>query len=89
MLQDWLNSYKPTDLFDFDSPNVIRDAVTQIIPESDDLKLGLIKETWSAYKPLDLPDDWKEFATKKNEQISPMKAIAIYFEEVIKRNPKR
>jgi len=49
--------------------------------------LGMVPESYRGYAPLDLPDDWKTFANKKNDDISPMKAIGIYFEEVIKRNP--
>ena len=90
MLQSWLASYKPTTLFDKSNAahSVILPKVTSILPK-DDLKLGLIKESWRGFEPLDLPDSWKSFASEKDEEISPMKATAIYLEEVIKRNPKR
>jgi hypothetical protein len=48
---------------------------------------GRLKEAWNSYRPLKLPSDWKQFAGKIEEQISPMKATAKYLTAAIELNP--
>jgi phosphoketolase len=52
------------------------------------LRSGRLTETWNSYRPLKLPNDWKQFAGKIDEQISPMKAMAKYLTAAIELNPK-
>merc|ERR1712000_264084 len=40
------------------------------------------------HQPLKCPPDWIPFATKKNQEESPMKAIGRYVAEIVKLNPK-
>ncbi|GAA97976.1 uncharacterized protein L969DRAFT_21530 [Mixia osmundae IAM 14324] len=89
MLKKWLSSYHPESLFDESKSNIIRPEVLELVPKDEGRRLGLIKDAWNNYRPLDLPADWKAFASDKlSEEISPMKAIAKYLEVVIEKNPK-
>lgn len=91
MLQDWLAAYHPESLFDFDARNVIRSDVCDVVPVSDELKLGLVKETWRGHQALDLPDQWAKHGGTEDlkDETSPMLATGTYLTEVIRRNPKR
>lgn len=92
MLQDWLASYHPESLFNADAAeegDIIKPEVLNILPQNDGQRLGQLKDAYDNYQALDLPDNWKVFATEpeKGKDVSPMKATALYLEEVIKRNP--
>jgi len=92
MLQDWLAAYHPESLWDFDAKDsIIRPDVCDVVPESDKLKLGLVKETWRGHQALDLPDEWADYGGAKDlkDETSPMLATGKYLTEVIRRNPKR
>ncbi|OJD34820.1 d-xylulose 5-phosphate d-fructose 6-phosphate [Diplodia corticola] len=84
-LQQWLESYKPGELFCTDgTPN---DTVLEMIPEKDHKKLGQVKETYKPYEGVNLPD-WKKFAAEKGGEASCMKAIGELLDESLVQNPK-
>lgn len=60
-----------------DAPGALfTDEALRILPPRMDRRLGMIKETYNSYEPLDVPD-FKEFVSDKtDEQVSPMKATA-------------
>ncbi|KAK4334960.1 hypothetical protein RTBOTA2_003703 [Rhodotorula toruloides] len=91
-LERWLKSYEADKLFDFSEDNLKRGTIFdqllyEALPKDMERRLGFVKETYNAYKPLEL-DDWKKYGYKKGEDVSCMKAIAGYLTDVIKRNPK-
>ncbi|KAF8312100.1 phosphoketolase [Clavulina sp. PMI_390] len=85
-LQAWLESYDFPSLIAPDG--LFTDAVLRILPPRVDRRMGMIKESYNGYTPLDVPD-FKDFVSKKPEKDeSPMKAIGAYLKEVIKKNPE-
>lgn len=70
---------------------MIRPDVLEVVPQSDDRKLGLVKETWRGHQALDLPAEWADYGGAKDlkDEASPMLATGTYLTEVIRRNPKR
>lgn len=57
------------------------------LPRDQERRLGFLKETYNAYKPLEL-SDWKAFGYEKGkEDVSCMKAIGKYLSDTIKKNP--
>ncbi|GAA5991913.1 hypothetical protein JCM11641_003020 [Rhodosporidiobolus odoratus] len=92
-LEQWLHSYDSEKFFDL-SPekvkkgSIFQDLIYEALPKDQERRLGFSKETYNAYKPLELAD-WKEFGYEKDkEEISCMKAIGKYLTDVIKRNPQ-
>jgi len=96
-LQTWLSSYDVHELFVDQSgsatPNpadpgaLFSPDVLRILPPREDRRLGMTKETYDGYEPLDVPD-FRDFVTEKADRfISPMKAIGALLTEVVKRNP--
>jgi len=86
-LKDWLASYKPLELFDPEASDIIRPEVTAILPKDTMKRLGQLKVSYDNHQPLDCAD-WLQFASKKNDQASPMKAVGKYLTDIIERNPK-
>ncbi|GAA5931577.1 hypothetical protein JCM3775_006892 [Rhodotorula graminis] len=91
-LEQWLKSYDSDKYLDFSDENLKRGTIFSplldlALPKDNERRLGFVKESYNAYKPLDLAD-WKEFGYKKDEDVSCMKAIGKYLTDVIKRNPK-
>ncbi|KAL0580729.1 hypothetical protein V5O48_001287 [Marasmius crinis-equi] len=84
VLQEWLRSYKPHELFDGEGRPV--EKVLRIVPKEATRKLGQKPESYKGYEALDLPD-WKEFCVEKGRQESCMKAVGEFVREVIQRNP--
>jgi xylulose-5-phosphate/fructose-6-phosphate phosphoketolase len=84
-LKDWLASYKPAELFDATADNVVRPSTIAILPKDTTKRLGQVAITYKGYKALKCPD-WQPFATKKNVEESPMKAIGRYLAEIVKHN---
>ena len=81
MLQHWLKSYGPEELFPNGEPN---SAILSVLPEEDHLKLGQKKEAYDSYEPLEVPD-WQTLAVNTGEQVSCMKAVGELLHEVIKQ----
>ncbi|TNY20807.1 putative phosphoketolase [Rhodotorula diobovata] len=91
-LDKWLHSYDSEKFFDFSEANLKRGTIfapllDEALPKDNERRLGFIKESYNAYKPLDLAD-WKGFGYEKDEDVSCMKAIGKYLTDVVKRNPK-
>ncbi|KAG6879610.1 hypothetical protein C0992_000638 [Termitomyces sp. T32_za158] len=84
MLQKWLESYGPKELFNRDGSPV--DAIMKIVPEGGK-RMGMRDESYKAYQPLQTPD-WRNFTSKAGEDISCMKAIGQFIKEVVVQNPK-
>ncbi|KAL1744164.1 XFP N-terminal domain-containing protein [Schizophyllum fasciatum] len=85
-LNDWLRHYKPQELFDAQT-GVPVPEVLSIIPTNDEKKMGMRKETYKAYQPLQTPK-WQTLAVEKGGEESCMKVVGQYFREVMKENPK-
>ena len=84
-LKDWLASYKPFELFDPSLSNIVKPETIAILPKDPSKRLGQLKITYDGYQPLNCPD-WIPYATKKNQEESPMKAIGRYLAEIVKLN---
>ncbi|OAP61491.1 hypothetical protein AYL99_03694 [Fonsecaea erecta] len=84
LLQEWLESYKPKELFK-DNGDVV-DDIKSTIPENPDRRLGQKKEVYGAYRGLK-PIDWHKFAVKKGTSESSMKTVGKLLEQIVKDNP--
>lgn len=82
LLKEWLESYSVHDLISKDG--IPTDEVLSVIPTDDNLKMGMRKETYDCYQPLDLPP-WSENAVEKEKQISCMEVTGKYLLKVIGR----
>ncbi|CAE6415216.1 unnamed protein product [Rhizoctonia solani] len=92
MLSDWLESYGIEELLvkggEGENPNeFIKESALRILPERIDRRLGMIKETYAGYTPLDVPD-FESFGDDEEKEMSAMKALAKYLTVVIEKNPK-
>ncbi|CEL62480.1 hypothetical protein RSOLAG1IB_04836 [Rhizoctonia solani AG-1 IB] len=91
VLSDWLTSYGIEELLvkggAGDKPDeFIKESALRILPERIDRRLGMIKETYAGYTPLDVPD-FESFGDDKEKEMSAMKALAKYLAVVIEKNP--
>lgn len=88
-LKDWLASYRPEELFDFaHHSNIVRPEVRAILPKDESKLLGRNKFTYDNYQKLDVPE-WLGYASQKNDQASPMKAVGRYLADIVERNVSR
>ncbi|KAI0822473.1 phosphoketolase [Trametes gibbosa] len=85
ILQDWLRSYNPKELFDGDG--VPNDAILSIVPKDEHKRLGMRAEAYRAYQPLDVPN-WRPFSVKQGSSDSCMKITGEFLHAVIEANPK-
>lgn len=85
-LKEWLESYKPLELFDPSASNIVKPETIAILPKDPSKRLGQLKIMYDGHQPLKCPPDWIPFATKKNQEESPMKAIGRYVAEIVKLN---
>ncbi|KAH9945234.1 phosphoketolase [Epithele typhae] len=84
MLQDWLLSYGPRELFGSDGiPN---EAILSIIPKEESKRLGMREEAYKSYTPLNVPN-WKTFAVEKDSTQSCMKITGELLDAVAQTNP--
>jgi xylulose-5-phosphate/fructose-6-phosphate phosphoketolase len=81
MLQDWLVSYKPRELFTPNGSPV--GGILNLVPEDPEKKLGQRKESYKSYVPLRTPE-WAPYCAEKGTQESCMKAIGRFLKEVVK-----
>ncbi|KAI6025181.1 XFP N-terminal domain-containing protein [Pisolithus microcarpus] len=93
MLQSWLASYDPQQLFciggDKNTPDCAPcPEVLQIVPDNRDKRLGMRKEAYAAYQPLKVPA-WATFGVQKRSQASCMKTVGEFLKQVITDNPTR
>ncbi|KAK5216032.1 hypothetical protein LTR72_010908 [Exophiala xenobiotica] len=85
VLQEWLESYKPKELFK-DNGDVI-DEIKNLVPKKPERRLGQNKKTYDLYQGLQ-PINWRKFEVKKGGSESSIKTIDKLLEQVIKDNPK-
>ena len=83
-LQDWLQGYKPDELFSKDGS--IHEPIERIIPKDDDKKLGQQIHTYGARQVLKIPD-WQKYSVKKGDQASCMSTIGELLDQVLVDNP--
>lgn len=55
---------------------LFKDVVLRILPPRADRRMGMIKETYNGYTPLDVPDFRGFVSEKADKDLSPMKAVA-------------
>ncbi|KAJ6018860.1 hypothetical protein N7499_009958 [Penicillium canescens] len=84
LLQKWLSSYKPQELFTADGDVI--DEIKSVIPTADAKKLGQRIESYNSYVPPDLPD-WKKFCAEKGSKESAMKVIGCLINQAFTQNP--
>jgi xylulose-5-phosphate/fructose-6-phosphate phosphoketolase len=84
MLNDWLASYRPEELFKADGSPV--DLVLELIPKKNEKLMGQRKETYAAYVPLKVAE-WKEFALARGSEASCMLAIGELLDRIFVDNP--
>lgn len=83
-LQEWLREYQADTLFRSDgSPS---DNVTKVIPKDPSKRMGVVKDAFAGYKPLDIPD-WTEMGEENGHEVSSMKAVGVLLDQVLQRNP--
>jgi xylulose-5-phosphate/fructose-6-phosphate phosphoketolase len=80
--KEWLNGYKPRELFD--QGGRPPSGIDTILLPKEEKRMGRRKETYDAYKPLDLPD-WKQFGQQKGTDVSETMVIGQYLADVFKR----
>lgn len=73
LLEEWLRSYKPEELFHPDGARILDEKALRIIPKNHQFRLGQVKATYAGFTPLTSPD-WKPFAHEKGTIVSNMKA---------------
>ncbi|KAG9126059.1 hypothetical protein FRC07_005093, partial [Ceratobasidium sp. 392] len=91
ILSDWLASYGVEELLvkggHGDKPDeFVKGSVLRILPEQVDRRLGMIKESYAGYEPLNVPD-FEAFGSDEPGEMSAMKAVAKYLGIVIEKNP--
>ncbi|KAF8442369.1 phosphoketolase [Boletus edulis BED1] len=91
MLQDWLASYRPEELFTVHSTQGETEGapisdVTDIIPVASEKRLGFRKEAYVGFQPLSVPD-WMPFGIESGREASCMKTVGNFLSEMINRNP--
>ena len=84
-LQDWLESYKPKELFTEDGD--ISKTIASIIPKTNGKKLGQQIDTYGSHQVLKLPD-WQKFAVKKGDQASCMSTVGEFLDQTFVDNPR-
>lgn len=80
LLQEWLRSYKPDQLFEKDGTPI--EVIRRLIPTVNEKKLGQKAEVYKGYIPLKTPD-WKFLGAEKGTQESCMIRIGQYLRDVI------
>ncbi|KAI1797383.1 phosphoketolase [Ganoderma leucocontextum] len=84
MLQTWLRSYNPKELFGSDG--VPNPDILSVIPKEECKRLGMREEAYRAYTPLDVPD-WRKFAVDKGTAQSCMQVTGELLDAVAQQNP--
>ncbi|KAI5888596.1 D-xylulose 5-phosphate/D-fructose 6-phosphate phosphoketolase [Schizophyllum commune H4-8] len=85
-LNDWLKHYKPQELFDPETGAPVKEVLS-VIPEKEEKRMGMRRETYDAYRPLKTPE-WLGMGVEKGKEESCMKVVGEYLREVMEENPK-
>ncbi|KAI8364734.1 phosphoketolase [Radiomyces spectabilis] len=85
LLKQWLESYKPHELFD-DNGRPIKE-ILDCFPQDERLRMGQRKETHGVYKQLKLPA-WQDYVSA-DPDVSAMISAGDYLAEVCKNNDDR
>ncbi|KAF8331506.1 phosphoketolase [Cantharellus anzutake] len=100
-LGEWLKSYDVTPLIvgdrgqsekvsrlpgDVHPEALFSHTALRILPKKVERRIGMIKESYAGYEPLDVPA-FEDFVDTSKKEQSPMKAVGAYLVEVVKRNP--
>ncbi|KAI9736973.1 MAG: hypothetical protein M1834_000562 [Cirrosporium novae-zelandiae] len=83
MLQEWLLSYNPRELFDRDGS--VNEHVLETVPRGK-LMLGQQLETYGNYEPLEVPD-FQSFGVKKGTLASCMQTCGELLDATLVANP--
>ncbi|KAK3934616.1 D-xylulose 5-phosphate/D-fructose 6-phosphate phosphoketolase [Diplogelasinospora grovesii] len=83
-LRDWLSSYHISELLKDGKPT---EKVLDILPKTDEKKLGQLKTTYDPYLGLKAVD-WKDFAVEKGTDQSCMQVTGSFLDKVFQENPK-
>jgi xylulose-5-phosphate/fructose-6-phosphate phosphoketolase len=83
LLQNWLESYSPADIFDTKS-GVLDKIDKYIIPSDPAKRMGQRKETYAIHYHLDMPA-WEPLGLEKGSEASATKVTGNYLAEVFKR----
>jgi xylulose-5-phosphate/fructose-6-phosphate phosphoketolase len=80
LLKTWLESYEPHEFFDKNAG--IFEAIDKyVIPSSNSKKMGQRKETYDAYRQINLPD-WQGATQEKGSDASCTKILGGYLRDV-------
>ena len=80
MLQQWLRSYAPQELFNEDGTP--KPEVISIVPERNAKRLGQRPEAYDNYVQIKTPE-WQQFGVEKGSQQSCMKTTGKFLKEVV------
>lgn len=83
LLKEWLESYEPADIFSSEA-GLLEKLDKYILPPSPGKKMGQRKETYDAYRNIDLPD-WAGLAQEKGGEASSTKAVGRFIRDVFKK----
>jgi xylulose-5-phosphate/fructose-6-phosphate phosphoketolase len=81
-LREWLESYNIHELIDPET-GIPVEAIDKVVPDIMHKRLGMRKEAYKAYEPIDVPD-WKPKAVEKGTQASSMKVTGELLYDVVK-----
>jgi xylulose-5-phosphate/fructose-6-phosphate phosphoketolase len=81
LLAEWLKSYDIHELIDVQSGR-LNDDILRVVPEVAHKRLGMRKEAYSAFQPLDVPE-WQPHAIERGTQESCMKATGELLHAVV------
>ncbi|KAK8854752.1 hypothetical protein IAR55_003491 [Kwoniella newhampshirensis] len=99
LLEKWLTSYGPDELFDTEvdsgaskahnshnkADGIITSKALRIIPKDQQKRMGMVDATYRGFKPLEVPD-WKDFTHSTDKEVSNMKAVGAYVAKIIELN---
>ena len=84
-LQEWLQSYKPEELFTKDGG--VSKEILDIIPADESKRLGQQIDTYGSHEVLNIPD-WKKYGVQKGDQVSCTQTIGGLLDQLLVDNPK-
>lgn len=85
LLERWLSSYAPDELFTDGKPN---EEVLRIVPENPSKRLGQNPIAYDSHQPLVL-GDWKRFALREGTNASCTATAGEFLDQVLVNNPHK